>query len=62
MHTLAPLGTRGKSDPTPSSTGTDPAGWRRWWADESVRVGTDWPSVLGLHLSIADALIAGASS
>jgi hypothetical protein len=38
------------------STGTDPAGWRRWWADEAERCGADWASVIGLHLSIVDSL------
>jgi hypothetical protein len=57
MHTLAPLWARGKSsDLTPSSTGRSPADWRRWWAEESARTGSDWPSVLGLHLSITDSL------
>jgi hypothetical protein len=25
-----------------NSTGTDPEGWRRWWAAESIRIGTNW--------------------
>jgi hypothetical protein len=41
---------------TARSTGTDPAGWRRWWRDEAARVGSDWPSVLKLHLGIVDSL------
>jgi hypothetical protein len=47
---------------TLTSTGCCPADWRQWWLAKAKAAGTDWPSVLGLHLSIADALIAGASS
>jgi hypothetical protein len=41
---------------TITSTGTDPDGWRRWWADEAIRVGTDWPSIINAHLTIVDQL------
>jgi hypothetical protein len=46
MRTLSPPEARGKVEPTSSSTGTDPAGWRHWWAAESERVGTDWKSLM----------------
>jgi len=29
----------------PLSTGTDPAGWRRWWAQQSEIDGTTWKSL-----------------
>jgi hypothetical protein len=29
-----------------TSTGTRPSDWRRWWAAESERTGTDWKSLL----------------
>jgi hypothetical protein len=35
-----------------NSTGTCPADWRQWW----LANGSDWPSVLGLHLNIVDSL------
>jgi hypothetical protein len=42
---------------SPSSSGTvSDGGWRRWWQAESHRAGFDWPSVVALHLSIADSL------
>jgi hypothetical protein len=50
-----------KSDATRPSTGTDAAGWRRFWADESIRVGTNWRSLLSL-LEICDHLRAASSS
>jgi hypothetical protein len=27
------------------STGSDPEGWRLWWAHETKREGTDWASL-----------------
>src|SRR5262249_29799528 len=30
---------------TISSTGTDPAGWRRWWREQAQIDGTDWSSL-----------------
>jgi hypothetical protein len=39
-----------------SLTARSTTDWREWWAIESRRVGSDWPSVLGLHLSIVDSL------
>jgi hypothetical protein len=36
-------------DITVDSTGTGPDGWRRWLRGESVRVGSDWPSLLAQH-------------
>jgi hypothetical protein len=41
MHTLAPLWARGKFEPTPSSTGTEPAGWRAYWQAEAHHQGSD---------------------
>src|SRR5215471_8254050 len=38
------------------STGCCASDWRQWWAVESGRVGSDWPSVIGLHLTIVDQL------
>jgi hypothetical protein len=29
-----------------TSTGTRPRDWRRWWAAESERTGTNWKSLL----------------
>ena len=34
------------------STGTNPEGWRAWWAIESGRCGTDWESLLGQHREV----------
>jgi hypothetical protein len=31
---------------TARSTGTNPDGWRAWWREESIRVGSDWKSLL----------------
>jgi|GraSoiStandDraft_4_1057263.scaffolds.fasta_scaffold1012561_2 hypothetical protein len=56
MHTLAPLWARGKFEPTPSSTGTDPAGWRAYWQAEAHHQGSDWPSIINAHLTIVDQL------
>lgn len=32
---------------TAISTGSCPVEWREWWRDESVRLGTDWKTILG---------------
>jgi len=39
-----------------NSTGTDPAGWRAWWATESAANGSDWQSIITAHLTIVDQL------
>jgi hypothetical protein len=39
-----------------SLTANSTANWREWWRAEAERIGFDWPSVLGLHLSIVDSL------
>jgi hypothetical protein len=44
-----------------SSTGTNPEGWRRYWAGESERIGTNWRSVIELHLAIVSRLQASSS-
>jgi hypothetical protein len=62
MQFLASSLASDKSDATLPSTGTDAAGWRRFWADESIRVGTNWRSLLSLHLEICDHLRAASSS
>jgi hypothetical protein len=41
---------------TVTSTGTDPAGWRRWWVAESERIGTNWQSLITLHFAICNRL------
>jgi hypothetical protein len=46
---------------TVTSTGTDPAGWRRWWRAESKRIGSDWHSLIGLHFQICNRLQASSS-
>jgi hypothetical protein len=46
---------------TVTSTGTDPDGWRRWWAAEAVRTGTNWRSLLIFHFEISDRLRASSS-
>jgi hypothetical protein len=56
MVNLSNSPTSHKPDVTVVSTGDNPADWRRWWAVESDRVGSDWPSVIGLHLTIVDQL------
>jgi hypothetical protein len=38
------------------STGCCVADWRRYWAIESVRCGSDWQSLISTHLDIADLL------
>jgi hypothetical protein len=38
------------------STGTDPAGWRQWWAAQSQRDGADWRSLLDQHQDILNRL------
>jgi hypothetical protein len=35
-----------KSELCLSSTGSNPAGWRRWWREESLIDGTDWTTLL----------------
>jgi hypothetical protein len=62
MQFLASSLASDKSDATLSSTGTNPDGWRRWWAIEAERVGTNWRSLLSLHLEICDHLRAASSS
>jgi hypothetical protein len=47
---------------TVTSTGTDPAGWRRWWRIESARSGSDWRSLINLHFEICNRLQAISSS
>jgi hypothetical protein len=37
---------------TAPSTGTDPDGWRQWWAVESARIGSDWRSLLDQHQEV----------
>ena len=46
-----------------TSTGTVPSTMdrREWWADESVRIGTDWRSLFELHCQIVDRLRASSS-
>jgi hypothetical protein len=39
-----------------TSTGTCPAEWRQWWLAKAKAAGSDWPSVLALHLSVSDSL------
>jgi hypothetical protein len=34
---------------------------REWWADESVRVGTNWQSLISLHFAICNRLQASSS-
>jgi hypothetical protein len=34
---------------------------REWWADESIRAGTDWKSLIELHCAIVDRLRANSS-
>jgi hypothetical protein len=46
---------------TVTSTGDASAGLRRWWATEAERYGTDWRSVINLHLEISDRLRASSS-
>jgi hypothetical protein len=55
-NSSAPRNKNNLNSLTTNSTGTDPAGWRRWWAIEAERIGTDWPSVLRFHLNIVDSL------
>jgi hypothetical protein len=45
-----------------SSTGTNPDGWRRWWATEADRIGTNWRSLIELHFEICTRLRASSSS
>jgi hypothetical protein len=40
----------------PSSGTAFDGGWRRWWHYESHRTGSDWHSVINLHLEISDRL------
>ena len=35
-----------------NSTGTDPTGWRAWWATESAANGSDWQSIITAHLIV----------
>jgi hypothetical protein len=35
--------------------------WHEWWADESVRVGTNWQILISLHFAIGDRLRASSS-
>jgi hypothetical protein len=42
-------------------TAPSTADWRDWWADESVRIGTDWKSLIELHCAIVDRLRASSS-
>ena len=35
--------------------------WREWWADESVRTGSNWRSLFELHCQIVDRLRASSS-
>ena len=44
------------SNVTAPSTGADHAGWRGWWQAQANRQGSDWSSVIGLHLTIVDQL------
>jgi hypothetical protein len=48
MQTLSPLGPRGKSElATLCSTGTAfDGGWRRSWAIEARRCGSDWRTLV----------------
>jgi hypothetical protein len=47
---------------TTSSTGTNPDGWRRWWAVQSQLDGTDWRGLISLHFDICTRLQAISSS
>jgi len=50
-----------KSPITSSSTGTTAdGGWQRWWADESIRIGTNWQSIVALHFQICKVAFARA--
>jgi hypothetical protein len=35
--------------------------WHEWWADESVRVGTNWQSLISLHFANCNRLQASSS-
>jgi hypothetical protein len=39
-----------------SLTATSTLDWRAWWRAEAKRIGSDWPSLIGQHLTIADSL------
>ncbi len=41
-----------------TSTGTNPTQWREWWQAQG---GTDWKSLIELHLAIVDRLRASSS-
>jgi hypothetical protein len=41
---------------TMTSTGTDPAGWRCWWAVQSRLDGSDWRSLLDQHQDVLNRL------
>jgi hypothetical protein len=45
-----------------TSTEDVPTGWRRWWAIESARVGTDWRGLISLHFEICNRLQAISSA
>jgi hypothetical protein len=45
-----------------SSTGSCSADWRRWWAAEAERIGTNRRSLIELHFQICDRLRASSSS
>jgi hypothetical protein len=43
-------------------TASSTTNWREWWREESVRVGSDWQSIIALHLQICARLRAASSS
>jgi hypothetical protein len=47
--------------PTANSTGTCPAEWRAWWLAEAERSGSDWRSLITIHLEVCDRLRASSS-
>jgi hypothetical protein len=59
MAFLSNSSTSHKSSITLPSTGSSPSDWRHYWAAESIRLGTNWRGLIGLHFDMCNRLQAG---
>jgi hypothetical protein len=56
-YSISTAAIKSSIDITPSSTGRSPADWRRWWAAESIKSGTDWVTLASQHIDALQAAL-----
>jgi hypothetical protein len=53
FYSTSPTASKSSFEILITSTGTRPSDWRRWWAAESERTGTDWKSLLAADAALS---------